>query len=113
MPSSKVFVKQENVIAESVADGLTRKILAYNDDIMMVQAFFKKGAVGVRHSHPHRQVTYVEKGIFEVEIDGKKEILRPGDSFMVPAHVEHGAVALADGILIDVFTPARTDFLND
>jgi quercetin dioxygenase-like cupin family protein len=104
-------VKHEDVELQTVADGISRKILGYNDDIMLVRAFFQKGAIGALHSHPHRQVTYVEKGVFEVEIDGQKEILRAGDSFMVQGNVVHGAVALEDGILIDVFTPARADFL--
>ena len=35
-----------------------------------------------------------------------------GDSFLVPTNTLHGAVALSEGVLIDVFTPLREDFLN-
>ncbi len=112
MPQSKIFVKSEGIILEKLDEGVHRKILGYNDDIMMVRIFFKSGAVGAKHSHPHRQVTFVEGGRFEVEIGGEKETLETGDSFMVPANVEHGLVALEDGALIDVFTPIREDFLG-
>jgi quercetin dioxygenase-like cupin family protein len=38
-------------------------------------------------------------------------VLRSGDSFFVSADLIHGVVALEAGTLIDVFTPAREDFL--
>ena len=109
---SNVFVKATDVELEDVAQGLTRQVLGYNDDIMLVRVTFEKGAIGERHSHPHRQVTYVESGSFEVEINGEKQVLNSGDSFMIPADLPHGAVCLAPGVLIDVFTPTREDFLN-
>ncbi len=112
MSSSDVFIKNENIEQEPVGEGLTRKILGYNPDLMMVQVFFKKGAIGEAHKHPHRQVTYVVSGRFEVHIDDKKEVLKTGDCFFVPADTMHGCVALEDGCLIDVFTPVREDFLK-
>lgn len=112
MSSSNVFIKNKNIELEHVGDGLSRKILGYNPELMMVRVFFKKGAVGEAHRHPHLQVTLVEKGRFEVHIDGKKEVLEAGDSFFVPADQVHGCVALEDGVLVDVFTPVREEFLQ-
>lgn len=112
MASSDVFIKNEDVALEQVGEGLSRKILGYNPDLMMVRVFFKSGAVGEAHSHPHRQVTYVESGKFEVHIDGRKQVLEAGDSFFVPAEKVHGCTALEDGVLIDVFTPIRSDFVE-
>ena len=71
----------------------------------------KKNAVGALHHHPHRQVSYVESGRFEVTINGEKKMLKQGDCFFVAPEAMHGVVALEDGILVDVFTPAREDFL--
>jgi quercetin dioxygenase-like cupin family protein len=56
-------------------------------------------------------VTYVEAGRFEVEIGGARRTLEAGDGFFVPPEVEHGVTALERGSLIDVFAPAREDFL--
>jgi len=78
---------------------------------MMVSVEFDAGAVGALHKHPHRQVTYVASGAFRVRIDGREEDLRAGDSFFVAADALHGVVALEAGTLIDVFTPARDDFV--
>src|SRR5688500_6053592 len=97
---------------ENVGAGVTRRILGYDDQLMLVCARFEQGAVGALHRHPHRQVTYVASGRFEVEIDGVKKALAACDSFFVAPELVHGAVALEPGVLIDVFTPARADFLK-
>src|ERR1043165_6000798 len=79
---------------EQLGGGVERKILGYDDQVMMVVVRFEKGAIGSLHHHVHRQVSYVESGKFEVEIDGKKKILQQGDSFFVAPDSVHGVVAL-------------------
>jgi quercetin dioxygenase-like cupin family protein len=111
MNQSSAFVKTEDLAWETAGNEVKRKVLAYDSDLMMVHVRFSKGAIGYVHTHPHRQVTFVEQGSFEVQIAQVKTILRKGDSFIVPPDVEHGVVALEDGDLLDVFTPAREDFL--
>jgi quercetin dioxygenase-like cupin family protein len=39
--------------------------------------------------------------------------MKEGDSFFVAPHVEHGAVCIEEGILIDTFSPYREDFVKD
>ncbi len=112
MVASEVFVKAGDVKVEDLGGGIKRQILGYGDDLMLVRVQFQKGAVGVLHRHDHRQVTYVEAGSFEVEIDGEKSVLKAGDCFFVPKNLLHGCVALEEGVLIDVFTPHREEFLN-
>ena len=97
---------------ETVAQGVTRKILGYDDALMMVVVKFETGAIGALHHHPHRQVSYVATGKFDTEIDGVKRVLKAGDCFFVAPELVHGVVALEPGMLIDVFTPAREDFLK-
>ena len=91
--------------------GVSRQILATDPQLMMVKVIFTKGAVGYVHTHPHRQVTYVERGRFEATMGDVTRVIGPGDSYYAPPGVPHGVVALEDGVLIDVFTPAREDFL--
>jgi quercetin dioxygenase-like cupin family protein len=111
MKQSAACVTTDDLAWETAGDGVKRKILAYDSGLMMVHVRFTKGSIGYIHKHPHRQVTFVEQGSFEVQIALTKTTLRKGDSFIVPPDVEHGVVALEDGDLIDVFTPAREDFL--
>jgi len=96
---------------ETVGEGVKRKIMAYDERIMLVKVAFEKGGIGQLHQHPHTQVTHVESGAFEVTISGTKKVLRSGDAFLIPSNEIHGVVCLEEGVLIDVFTPVREDFL--
>lgn len=109
---SKLFIQAESVTHESVGEGVGRKILGFDSDLMMTHVKFRKGSVGPIHHHPHRQVTYVESGSFEVFIGKEKKVLKAGDCYFIPPDVDHGVVALEDSSLVDVFAPARTDFLQ-
>ena len=96
---------------QDLGGGVERKILATGGTLMTVQFRFRKGAVGALHSHVHEQVGFVASGRFEFTLEGKTSVLGPGDSYYVPSNVVHGALALEAGILVDVFTPQRQDFL--
>ena len=111
--SSKEYIQTEGLNWEDVAPGMKRQFMGYDDEIMMVKVKFDKGGIGARHAHIHSQTTYVVDGAFEVSIGDEKKVLRGGDGFYIPPNVEHGAVCLEDGILIDVFSPIREDFMND
>ncbi|MGB3606242.1 MAG: cupin domain-containing protein [Psychroserpens sp.] len=109
--ASKEFIKGEELEWEVVGEGLKRKIMGYDDKIMLVKVHFEIGAIGQMHEHYHSQVTYVESGSFDVTIDGKTTTLTGGDSFYIPPHALHGAICTETGILIDVFSPIREDFM--
>jgi len=109
---SKAFMFGAQTPKETVGDGLNRQIFGYNDSIMLVRVEFDVGAVGTVHAHPHSQVTYVESGEFDVIIDGVETRLGPGDSFYIEPNLDHGAVCRKAGVLIDVFSPVRDDFLD-
>ena len=109
----KSFIEDSSVAWEAAGDGIRRKVLGYDDKLMLVVVEFQQGAIGHPHQHPHRQVSYVVNGAFEVEIDGEKQVLRKGDCFYVPGDTMHGAVALEPGTLIDTFAPMRKDFITN
>lgn len=110
--ASKEFVTDESLEWETVGEGVKRKIMGYDDKIMLVKVHFEKGGIGPMHEHYHSQVTYVESGSFDVTIDGKKQTLKGGDTFYIPPHALHGAICTSPGILIDVFSPIREDFME-
>lgn len=107
-----MFVYNQEVERVNCDKGVYRKILAYNEDMMMCEIEFEKGAVGARHAHPHLQTTYIIRGSFEFTIGDETKIVKAGDSLLMPADVPHGTVALEDGMLVDVFSPMREDFLK-
>lgn len=109
---SPPFVVAKDTAKEDLGGGIARQILGFGPEIMVVRVWFDKGSVGDVHSHRHSQSTYVESGKFEVFIDGSKQVLEAGDSFYIAPHLDHGAVCLETGVLIDTFSPMREDFLG-
>lgn len=109
---SKEFQFENETPWEDAAEGIKRQLYGYDDKIMLVKAKFEKGAVGALHQHHHSQVTYVDSGVFEMTIGDEKKIIKKGDGYYVPPHVMHGCVCIEPGMLIDVFSPLREDFLN-
>lgn len=106
------FFHSDEMEWEEVGPGLKRQIMGYDDKLMLVKVDFGEGAVGVMHKHYHSQVTYVVSGEFEMTIGDEIKTLKGGDSFYIVPHVLHGCVCTKPGMLIDVFSPAREDFLG-
>lgn len=110
--ASKIFYKSDSTEWEKVDEYIDRQIVGYDESVMMVNVRFKKGGIGYKHKHPHIQVTYVAEGKFEVNIGEDISILKKGDSFFVPSNIIHGVECMEDGILVDVFSPFREDFIK-
>ena len=91
--------------------GLSRRVLAYNEQLMIVEVNFEKGGEGSMHAHPHWQNTYVKSGRFRFTIDGESVEVGPGDTLAIPSNASHGTLCLEAGTLLDIFTPMREDFL--
>jgi quercetin dioxygenase-like cupin family protein len=106
------FILDSNFEWETVDAGVRRKIMAYDEHVMMVKVDFETGAIGKLHHHYHSQVSHVHSGSFEVEVAGAKKVLNAGDVFIIPTNVIHGVVCLEAGMLLDVFSPMREDFIK-
>ena len=98
-------------VAQNGGEGVTRRILAYTDQLMCVENTFQKGAVGKLHSHPHTQITYVVSGRFRFTIGDETREVGPGDTLLKQNGVMHGCVCLEGGVMLDFFTPMREDFI--
>ena len=107
-----IFVKHGDTNLQDLGGGNTRRILAWNNDLMAVEVGFDAGTEGALHTHPHTQCSYVISGKFTYTVDGETVELNPGDSVVVPGGAVHGTLCLEAGKLLDIFTPARQDFLG-
>ena len=106
------WVEYARTVPGPGGEGVTRRVLAFTDSVMCVENRFERGAVGSLHSHPHTQITYVVSGAFEFTIGGEKRVVRAGDTLLKEDGVEHGCVCLEEGVLLDVFSPMREDFVS-
>jgi len=109
---SKRFFYESGSSWEEVWPGITRKVIGYDDRLMLVKVKFIKGAEAPAHKHPHSQSSYIESGTFEVVLGGDKKVLNAGDGFFVPPEEIHSVTALEAGIVVDAFSPHREDFLT-
>lgn len=111
MKQSNAFLFGSSTPIEDLGNGMKRQLMGFNQQILMAKVWFDEEAIGYVHSHHHAQVAYVESGEFEVEVNGEKQILVGGDCFFVEPNAPHGAVCRKAGVLIDVFSPCREDFV--
>ena len=90
---------------ETVADGLSRKIGAHNDNLMIVEVHFDAGTTAPLHHHVHEQITYVMSGKFEFTVGDKIYVVGAGDSLYNQPNIEHGATCLEASTLLEFSTP--------
>lgn len=105
------FVFSNDAELCDLGEGVRRKILSYGNDIMLAEVHFEEGAEGKLHIHPHTQITYVLSGEFEFTINGVTKIVKQGDAMYDAPNVQHGCRCIKAGVLLDVFSPAREDFI--
>jgi len=105
------FQYESEITWEHPDKGVSRQIMAYNEDIMLVKVKFETGAIGTLHTHPHTQATYIVSGVFEFTIDGETKTVKAGDGVYMKSNVLHGCKCMEEGLLIDTFSPMRADFL--
>jgi Uncharacterized conserved protein, contains double-stranded beta-helix domain len=108
-----MFVFNKDCRAKDCEPGVRRKVLSYSDELMMCEITFETGAQGDAHAHKHLQITYVAKGTFEFTIGDEKKVVSQGDSVYMPGDVMHQATCIEEGILVDVFSPKRDEFLEE
>ncbi|GLU53144.1 cupin domain-containing protein [Dyadobacter frigoris] len=108
----KQFINDSDIDWQDLGGGVKRKIMSYDENLMMVKVSFETGGIGSLHNHVHRQISYVDSGIFEITIEENRKILKQGDAFFIPPNLVHGALCIERGTLIDIFTPFREDFIS-
>jgi quercetin dioxygenase-like cupin family protein len=110
--SSEIFCMADSMDWEDLGGGVSRKFLGWDNQIMMVNVRFEKGAEGSPHQHFHTQATYVASGKFKFTIGDESQVVSAGDGIYIPPNALHGAICMEAGVLIDVFSPVREDFLD-
>lgn len=106
-----LFVEDDQLPWETVTDGVRRKIMTYDANLMMVKVAFETGGIGAAHSHVHTQMSYVASGVFSITIADKTRFVKAGDAYYIPSNVNHSAVCVEDGVLVDMFSPMREDLV--
>lgn len=101
----------DTIPLQDLGHGVSRKIRSYNEDLMLVEVHFGQGGVGAVHKHEHLQATYILEGVFEFTKGGKPVVVRKGDTILFAKNELHGALCKEKGVVLDIFTPYRKDFV--
>lgn len=115
-PDSLVLFQHRDwnsVPVERIGEGIERQMV-WGERLMICRLRIQPGVETAVHSHPHEQMTVVERGRVRFFIEGQERIASAGDVLAFPPRVRHGATMLDEEVvLIDIFTPVREDFLPD
>ena len=101
-----------NVPSHRVGEGVDRQMVI-GERLMICRLTLQPHVETPVHSHPHEQMTIVERGRVRFTIDGGTRLVGAGDVLHLAPNVPHGATMLDEEVvLIDIFTPSREDFLG-
>ena len=104
-------IRWSDLPEEPVNALVTRRVL-HTPAMTIIQLAYKRGGIVPLHHHPHAQVTMVQSGSLRMEMSGTSTVVTAGESLDVPSNAPHLAEALEDATVVEVFVPARTDWLK-
>jgi quercetin dioxygenase-like cupin family protein len=98
-----------DLTAKVLAEGISGRYV-HGEKLSFGLVHLLKGSIVGLHHHPHEQITYILEGELEMEIGGKKELLKKGNYHVIPSNISHSAIAISDCMVIDVFSPVREEY---
>ena len=111
-PPGGTHLRWDDIDVEPIADGIERQMVV-GQRLMVCRLRFRPHVETAVHSHPHEQITFVEKGRVRFVIGDQTRIASAGDVLCFPSGVVHGATMLDEEVvLVDIFTPLREEFLK-
>jgi quercetin dioxygenase-like cupin family protein len=104
------FCDLENREAKETVPGVFIRTFWGNKMLLSI-VHLAANAVVPAHSHPHEQAGTVISGELVMTISGETRRLKPGDTYIIPGGVEHGATTGDSPVrALDMFSPVREDY---
>ncbi len=103
-------INKENLQKVKVLEGIYRKTLTYNNDVMLCFFILEKDAVVPLHEHKAHQIGYVLKGKIKFRTETREFMAKEGDSYMFDSNEKHSAELLEYTEVIEVFNPTRDEY---
>jgi len=108
-----MFYKKKDEGYHSRVKGIDQKTLVYGERTLLTEFLLKKGSIIPKHSHPYEQTGYLVSGHMVFRVGNERYDVQVGDSWCIPMNSEHSAEILKDSVAVEVFSPAREDYLPD
>ncbi|MDJ0645088.1 MAG: cupin domain-containing protein [Flavobacteriaceae bacterium] len=101
--------KLDSVSSKEIAKGFHARFI-HTESFTLSFVDVVAGSILPEHSHFHEQTSHIIQGEFEMTVNGKTEILKPGMVVVIPSNVVHSGRALTNCKIHDVFCPVREDY---
>lgn len=106
-----MFHTPDSTRGRELLPGVFMKSQAHGENTHLCRFLLLKGAVIPAHQHPHEQTGYLASGRVRFFGEEGEIIAGPGTSWTFRGGVLHGAEALEESVVIEVFSPLREDYL--
>ena len=93
-------------------DGFSGKVLVWGDNTLIIRFKMQAGAKAPMHNHPFEQSGYIVSGRARYTIGDEVYELGPGDSWLIPAGVDHDGEAIEDTEGVEICSPPRQDYIE-
>jgi quercetin dioxygenase-like cupin family protein len=103
-------VNVKNVESINQMNGIFRKTLSYNNEVMLCYITLETDAELPLHDHEAHQIGYVIKGKIKFFTDTREFIVEKGDSYVFDSYEKHGAKIIDQAEVIEVFSPTRDEY---
>jgi quercetin dioxygenase-like cupin family protein len=107
---AKTFDALRSIRPHRLVEGIRARAVE-GERLTMAVIELEPNAVSPQHHHDNEQLGFVIAGSIVMRIGTEERELNPGDTYNIPSHVSHDAVAGPDGAtVVDVFAPVREDW---
>ena len=96
---------------EQMNPQVTRQVI-HGSSITIARIGIAQGGSVPTHEHINEQVMNIISGRLKVIVDGVEMVLQGGQSLVIAPNIPHSVEALEDTVAVDVFSPAREDWIR-
>ena len=108
----KTFESLRDIRPHALRDGITARAVE-GERMTMAVVDLAPNAVLPEHHHENEQLGFIIAGVMTMRIGTEKRELHAGDTYAIPGHVPHDAVAGPEGATVaDAFAPVRADWAD-
>ena len=97
--------------SEQMNPNLSRKVI-HGQNVTIARIELRKGAMVAEHRHINEQVSMVQSGAIRFVSGSREQIVRAGECLTIPPNEPHRVEVLEDSVVVDVFSPAREDWIR-
>jgi quercetin dioxygenase-like cupin family protein len=101
----------EEVPVDWLSPTIGRQMI-HTETMTLARVTLRKGALVPIHEHENEQISNVLEGRVRFVVGDEEREVTAGESMPLPANVPHEVEALEDSLVLDVFSPAREDWIR-